>query len=368
MPTTHSTEEKAEAREEVSGPLSSRAPLALGPGRGQAAGPSLPLSPQPSRPMPAWVALLLVWAAAEASEGCPAACACRALDTMGLQVDCRGRGLETLPALPAPTRQLLLTNNSLRSVPPGAFDHLPQLQALDLEHNPWRCDCDLVYLRLWLEDRAPEQLERLRCAGPAPAAERNSPPRVRPSPQPRRGGNASVASPRPASHCKPPPGRWARARFARGRQEAGAKRWGRAASARAFLPCPGRPRGSPSQWWHPHPGRTRLILPQGGGICVDCTSLVTGVWLPARTWRRNQSRALLGEAAPSFPVPTPPERLHPRPRAGEWPAAARAQPALLSLSPAASCHIQGRPETPLLQVPCLSPPTKGRGVPQPRSP
>lgn len=172
MPTTHSTEEKAEAREEVSGPLSSRAPLALGPGRGQAAGPSLPLSPQPSRPMPAWVALLLVWAAAEASEGCPAACACRALDTMGLQVDCRGRGLETLPALPAPTRQLLLTNNSLRSVPPGAFDHLPQLQALDLEHNPWRCDCDLVYLRLWLEDRAPEQLERLRCAGPAPAAGR----------------------------------------------------------------------------------------------------------------------------------------------------------------------------------------------------
>lgn len=170
-----------------------------------------------------------------------------------------------------------------------------------------------------------------------------------------------MASPRPASHCKPPPGRWARARLARGRQEAGAKRWGRAASARAFLPCPGRPRGSPSHWWHPHPGRTRLILPQGGGICVDYTSLVTGVWLPVRTWRRNQSRALLGEAAPSFPVPTPPERLHPRPRAGEWPTAARAQPALLSLSPAASCHIQGRPETPLLQVPCLSPRTKGRG-------
>ncbi|MXQ95707.1 hypothetical protein E5288_WYG018257 [Bos mutus] len=122
--------------------------------------------------MPAWVALLLFWAAAEASEDCPAACACRALDTMGLQVDCRGRGLEVLPALPAPTRELLLTNNSLQSVPPGAFDHLPQLQALDLAHNPWRCDCGLVYLRLWLEDRAPEQLLRLRCAGPAHAADR----------------------------------------------------------------------------------------------------------------------------------------------------------------------------------------------------
>ncbi|KAB0362979.1 hypothetical protein FD754_007135 [Muntiacus muntjak] len=122
--------------------------------------------------MPAWTALLLLWAAAEASEACPAACACRALPTMGLQVDCRGRGLEALPALPAPTRQLLLANNSLRAVPPGAFDHLPQLRDLDLAHNPWRCDCGLVYLRLWLEDRAPEQLRRLRCAGPAHAAGR----------------------------------------------------------------------------------------------------------------------------------------------------------------------------------------------------
>ena len=116
--------------------------------------------------MPAWVALLLLWAATEASEDCPAACACHTLDTMGLQVDCRGRGLEVLPALPAPTRELLLTNNSLQSVPPGAFDHLPQLQVLDLAENPWRCDCGLVYLRLWLEDRAPQQLLRLRCAGP----------------------------------------------------------------------------------------------------------------------------------------------------------------------------------------------------------
>lgn len=36
-------------------------------------------------------------------------------------------------------------------------------------------DCDLVYLRLWLEDRAPEQLQRLRCAGPAHAAGRAPP-------------------------------------------------------------------------------------------------------------------------------------------------------------------------------------------------
>ncbi|XP_064352903.1 platelet glycoprotein IX [Camelus dromedarius] len=122
--------------------------------------------------MPAWAALLLVWAAAEAAEDCPAPCACRALDTMGLQVDCRGRGLTALPALPVHTRRLLLANNSLHSVAPGAFDHLPQLQALDAAQNPWHCDCALTYLRLWLRDRAPEELQLVRCAGPGVAAGR----------------------------------------------------------------------------------------------------------------------------------------------------------------------------------------------------
>uniref|UniRef100_A0A8C3X334 Glycoprotein IX platelet n=1 Tax=Catagonus wagneri TaxID=51154 RepID=A0A8C3X334_9CETA len=122
--------------------------------------------------MPTWAALLLLWAAVEASEDCPAACACRTLDTMGLEVDCRGRGLAALPALPAHTRQLLLANNSLRSVPPGAFDHMLQLQTLDVAHNPWHCDCGLTYLRLWLRDRAPRELLRLRCAGPGPASGR----------------------------------------------------------------------------------------------------------------------------------------------------------------------------------------------------
>ena len=58
-PTTHFTEEKAEASEEVGGPLSSRGG-GRPPGPGQATGTSLPLSPQPSRPMPAWVKLLLL--------------------------------------------------------------------------------------------------------------------------------------------------------------------------------------------------------------------------------------------------------------------------------------------------------------------
>ncbi|TKC33802.1 hypothetical protein EI555_006178, partial [Monodon monoceros] len=140
--------------------------------RGRPPGPHGHCPRSPSCPMSIWAALLLIWAAAEASENCPAACACRALDTMGLLVDCGGRGLAVMPALPAHTRHLLLANNSLRSVPPGAFDHLPQLQSLDVAHNPWRCDCGVTYLRLWLEDRAPAELLRVRCAGPGPASGR----------------------------------------------------------------------------------------------------------------------------------------------------------------------------------------------------
>ncbi|XP_055985272.1 platelet glycoprotein IX [Sorex fumeus] len=117
---------------------------------------------------------LLLWASAAAvpSRDCPAPCSCQLLDTMGLWVDCAGRGLSALPALPAHTRHLLLANNSLRAVPAGAFDHLPQLQTLDVVQNPWHCDCDLTYLRLWLEDRMPGALQHVRCASPARATAR----------------------------------------------------------------------------------------------------------------------------------------------------------------------------------------------------
>ncbi|ELV10185.1 platelet glycoprotein IX [Tupaia chinensis] len=119
-----------------------------------------------------WRTLLLLWAMAEATKDCPALCTCQALETMGLWVDCRGRGLLALPTLPAYTRHLLLANNSLHTVPPGAFDHLLQLQTLDVAQNPWHCDCSLTYLRLWLEDHAPESLRHVRCASPGLAAHR----------------------------------------------------------------------------------------------------------------------------------------------------------------------------------------------------
>ncbi|XP_004613259.1 platelet glycoprotein IX [Sorex araneus] len=118
------------------------------------------------------VLLLLLRGSAAGASDCPAPCSCQPLDTMGLWVDCAGRGLSALPALPAHTRHLLLANNSLRAVPAGALDHLPQLQTLDVARNPWHCDCGLTYLRLWLEDRAPEALRHVRCASPALAAAR----------------------------------------------------------------------------------------------------------------------------------------------------------------------------------------------------
>ncbi|KFO25997.1 platelet glycoprotein IX [Fukomys damarensis] len=123
--------------------------------------------------MPAWGLLLLLWTVAEATQDCPTSCSCQALETMGLRVDCEGRGLTVLPTLPSNTRHLLLANNSLRSVPPGAFDHLPQLWTLDVSQNPWHCDCGLTYLRLWLEDHVPGSLADILCTSPARAAHRS---------------------------------------------------------------------------------------------------------------------------------------------------------------------------------------------------
>ncbi|NWV91693.1 GPIX protein, partial [Machaerirhynchus nigripectus] len=110
-----------------------------------------------------------LWVLGEAlGEECPAPCSCTSLgEPRGTRVDCGSRGLRSLPALPRLARSLHLHNNSLASVPAGALDGLGRLRELELQDNPWHCDCRILYLRLWLQDFSAPALARLRCASPA---------------------------------------------------------------------------------------------------------------------------------------------------------------------------------------------------------
>ncbi|NXC85763.1 GPIX protein, partial [Cercotrichas coryphoeus] len=104
-------------------------------------------------------------------QECPGPCRCLSLPEPGaLLVDCSSRGLRSVPAVPRRARRLLLHNNSLASVPAGFLDGLPHLRHLQLADNPWRCDCGIRYLQLWLQDFSAPALAALRCASPAPLA------------------------------------------------------------------------------------------------------------------------------------------------------------------------------------------------------
>ncbi|XP_043924723.1 platelet glycoprotein Ib beta chain [Protopterus annectens] len=85
----------------------------------------------------------------EVMSQCPSECSCT--DTV---VDCSGQQLksDTLPnQFPSSTREIRLNNNQLTTLPNGFFDKLPMLQKVVLNGNPWKCDCDLLYFRSWLQ-------------------------------------------------------------------------------------------------------------------------------------------------------------------------------------------------------------------------
>ncbi|MBN3319014.1 LRTM2 protein, partial [Atractosteus spatula] len=68
---------------------------------------------------------------AETVYCCPAPCRCN-----NSEVDCSDNGLLSLPAnLPLNTKSLLLFNNKLSALPPGAFSNLSSLESLDLSNN-----------------------------------------------------------------------------------------------------------------------------------------------------------------------------------------------------------------------------------------
>lgn len=58
------------------------------------------------------------------------------------------QGLTTL-------KKLNLSSNRLLTVENKAFDKLPTQVSIELQHNPWECDCNLIYLKKWLLVRSP---------------------------------------------------------------------------------------------------------------------------------------------------------------------------------------------------------------------
>ncbi|XP_038618237.1 platelet glycoprotein Ib beta chain [Tachyglossus aculeatus] len=110
--------------------------------------------------------LLACWALLPAGlSACPARCRCA-----GTIVDCGRLGLtaDLLPAaFPPATTEIVLSANNLSAVPEGLFDGLTALRAVHLAGNPWRCDCDVLYLRAWLRwQQQRDSYRELRCASP----------------------------------------------------------------------------------------------------------------------------------------------------------------------------------------------------------
>uniref|UniRef100_A0A8C3S6A1 LRRCT domain-containing protein n=1 Tax=Chelydra serpentina TaxID=8475 RepID=A0A8C3S6A1_CHESE len=85
----------------------------------------------------------------------------------GWLVDCSSKELKEVPALSVSTRKLYLQNNSMTTIRTGAFDSLRNLKEVNVSDNPWNCDCDILYLKLWLEDFSESSIANVICATPA---------------------------------------------------------------------------------------------------------------------------------------------------------------------------------------------------------
>ncbi|KAH9645530.1 hypothetical protein HF086_006687, partial [Spodoptera exigua] len=90
------------------------------------------------------------------AAACPAACACELMSDNSLgQIKSDGLfgRLPDLTKLDLRNNGESLTDNKIKCITPGAFDHLTLLSTLNLESNPLDCTCHISWLPNWLRSR-----------------------------------------------------------------------------------------------------------------------------------------------------------------------------------------------------------------------
>uniref|UniRef100_A0A8C4QET7 LRRCT domain-containing protein n=1 Tax=Eptatretus burgeri TaxID=7764 RepID=A0A8C4QET7_EPTBU len=98
------------------------------------------------------------------SLACPDGCNCTSTDVTCFNRTHLGAPKEYLNKY---TETIDLSFNNLTMIPDGSFSGLKALQLVNLENNPWICDCDIFYLYSWLiKQNTRTSYKSLRCTGP----------------------------------------------------------------------------------------------------------------------------------------------------------------------------------------------------------
>ncbi|XP_043934022.1 platelet glycoprotein IX [Protopterus annectens] len=110
---------------------------------------------------------VLLFLRSSSAESCPFPCTCTTMGLTDLKVVCSFGSLEEIPALPKNTTELYLEGNLLTRVLPGTFDSFTNLRKVNLSNNPWNCDCNIIYLKMWLQDQPLHNHNDVICSTPS---------------------------------------------------------------------------------------------------------------------------------------------------------------------------------------------------------